>query len=597
MPLTQQQHNLLIQQCNTVPLNFLVQHVLAGNVRIDELTTLDSKRRNLIEERSAEYEWTQLSNKIQNIASQDFATLSAWRDELEKFISKCKNSAPYQQYLSAAQNLLTQVENTLQPIIAEKERADWEQINPFDRQSILDFYHKYPQTTHFEEIDEYFWNTLNLSNLDDLELYESTFSPNGKHLIEVKEIRKTNNEWSNLDSNDIFALKDFIDQHPHSPFIANAKTQLNLLKELEFEAMKNSPSSYEIERLRQLINQNIITVDELVGHGIFKSHNAFSDYSKRLAKSESMLPDINATIKNSIPEPIVGNGNTDIFLFGIPSTGKTCVLMGLSSTADLQVSLIGGGGEYAAALQLYTENGKTIGRTPGDFVTTINAKINDKKDVHNINIVEMSGEEFAYDIVYNPDKKFTFDDMASGTTDILKNENKKVFFIIIDPTADTVKVDREIRGINEYGEEVITGKQQLLVNQRIAINKLINIFGDESNAPIMKKVDAIHFIMTKADMLDGLNGNDRETNAVNIFNNDYKGYVLQPLIDICKDYNINYSTQHIPKLFNFSLGDFYIGGLYDYNPADSNRLVTAIKNVTQKQHKVNFVDKVRKLFN
>lgn len=534
--LTTQQRNLLIQQCNTAPLNFLLQNILEGNITLEELTNLNEARKAVI---------------------------------LEKIL----------------------------PLLQQKEQEDWNNLSPYDRQSILNFYRKYPQTTHFNEIDDYFWNTLDLNNIDDLDLYASTFNQNGKHLNEVEERKLPYNSLKKIDLNDIFAIHNFIITYPNFFNIEQAKQQLYNLKEKELQAMKDSPSSYEVEKLRKLVNNNIISIDDLVNHQIFKSADAFTDYLKRLDKSILLLPDINKTIEDSIPDPLTGNGNTDIFLFGIPSTGKTCVLMGLSSTNDLQVSLIGGGGEYAAALQLYTEAGKTIGRTPGDFVTTLNAKINDKNNVHNINIIEMSGEEFAYDIVHNQNKKFTFEDMASGTTEILKNDNKKVFFIIIDPTADSVNVKREIKGINEYGELVVTDTQTLLVNQRIAINKLINIFDDNSNAAIMKKVDAIHFIMTKADMLEGQNGMDRETNAINIFNQDYKNYVLQPLINICEKYNINYSTRHLPKLFTFSLGDFYIGGLYDYNPTDSNRLVTAIKNVTQKQHKLTFWDKVRKFFN
>ena len=124
---------------------------------------------------------------------------------------------------------------------------------------------------------------------------------------------------------------------------------------------------------------------------------------------------------------------------------------------------------------------------------------------------------------------------------------------------------------------------------------MVNLLENEKNADIMKKVDSIHIIMTKSDTLG--DAVEREEKALQIFNSKYKSNILEPLLDLCKEYNINSHTGFRPKLYTFSLGTFYVGGLYEYEQADSNKLVIAIRNSTQSERKENLWDKVKKIVN
>ena len=77
--------------------------------------------------------------------------------------------------------------------------------------------------------------------------------------------------------------------------------------------------------------------------------------------------------------------------------------------------------------------------------------------------------------------------------------------------------------------------------------------------------------------------------------------IVEPLYDLCKEYNINVRDDkhscYYPKLYTFSLGKFYVGGLYEYDPQDSNELVSAIKNSTEKVVRKSFFGKVKDKFN
>ena len=143
------------------------------------------------------------------------------------------------------------------------------------------------------------------------------------------------------------------------------------------------------------------------------------------------------------------------------------------------------GGEYASALQEYVRASITPGRTYGQFVTVINGKVNktDKKGnitSHPINLVEMSGEEFVLKIA--DAKGVTLADMGTGVNNLLKNQNRKVFFIIIDPTRKIMrrvyyrKETRDASG-NVIGYDIRTK----CVSQLDILNKFVSLFELEEN--------------------------------------------------------------------------------------------------------------------
>jgi hypothetical protein len=171
-----------------------------------------------------------------------------------------------------------------------------------------------------------------------------------------------------------------------------------------------------------------------------------------------------------------------------------------------------------------------------------------------------------------------------------------VFFLIIDPTANIVRISREVVvGYDEETGEPLRRLELCTVNQRTIIQKIVNIFEQPENAEIMKKVDSIHIIMTKADTLG--NAVEREDRALTIFYDKYANDILDPLKDLCKEYNINSNTYFAPRLYTFSLGTFYVGGLYEYDPTDSNRLVKAIRNATSGTKKRTFWDRLKSALN
>ena len=593
--LTDLQKKQLIQREPATSVSKMVEYIQKfDNLSLDDFPNMSADRKALIDQQLKQFpnpneqkEWNDISIML-NTPSQDVINL------LNNYIQHWEKSKPYGNHIQEAFNELKRIQNLIAAEAMAAEEFDWNNVDPFDMNSLIGHLNKYPNSVHKSEIDDSVWGLVDMENIQDVENYIAIF-PSGNHIQDARNVLNAILEWNNVkNTNDLFIINDYLRVNPYSPFKQQALILTTRLKQEEIALMRTDPNHYEVSRLMRLLNENVATERELINAKVM-TENILQ--TLRSTDIESDLPDIRKAIADSRAE--CKEGYTDVFFFGVPSTGKTCVLMGMSRSNSLHINLASGGGDYASALQQYTDVGVTVPRTPGTFVTTLEATISSRNDinsVHKINLVEMSGEEFAFGIANNPDHVFTFEEMGSGATQLLRNNNRKVFFLIIDPTANVVRINREI--VDGYDEETgspITHLEYCVVNQRTLIQKMVNLFETEGNRDIMKKVDSIHIIMTKSDTLG--NPVEREEKALNIFNDKFGGDILEPLIDLCKECNINSNTNFSPKLYTFSLGTFYVGGLYEYEQTDSNRLVKAIKNSTRGAKKKTLWDKIKEVVN
>ena len=593
MALTELQRKRLIEGINNLPINTILSYFQSGEIGFSDVPNISAERKEYIQQQldqmpnpQEQKEWAEIQSNSTN-PSQDLL------NRIASYVRKWEGTRPAGNHVDEAREMYNKVEQTIIAQAEELEKTDWANVNPFSQTDLIGHLTKYPNTVHKQEIDDTIWNLINKENVQELQNYK-VILPQGSHIQEAQTLLNSIVDWSNVkNTNDIFVVNDYIKRNPNTPFIQQAQILIMGLKQNEKQLMRTRPNEYDVSRLMRLLDEKIVTEQELILDKVV-TQNVLD--TLRYTDVNADLPDIRKAIESSRAE--CKDGFTDVFFFGVPSTGKTCVLMGMSRSNSLHINLASGGGDYASALQQYTDVGVTVPRTPGTFVTTLEATISkaNEDSVHKINLVEMSGEEFAFGIANNADHVFTFEDMGSGATELLKNNNRKVFFLIIDPTANVVRINREIiDGYDEQTGSPITRLEYCVVNQRTLIQKMVNLFETPGNAEIMKKVDSIHIIMTKSDTLG--NPVEREEKAYKIFQEKFGGDILEPLIELCKEYNINAQTKFHPKLFTFSLGTFYIGGLYEYEQNDSNRLVKAIRNSTHGMKKKTWWDRLKETVN
>lgn len=386
-------------------------------------------------------------------------------------------------------------------------------------------------------------------------------------------------EWENIKNRrNLFEVNDYRGNHPDSAFKSEIDMLYYELRDEELNNMRTCPAEYNKYDVERLIDAGIFSLSELIDYELLPDRIVVTDRMPDIAMSQVEDSNLNA------PENC-----TDIYFFGRPGSGKTGLLMGLlginGGTYTLNTKTQGG--KYASALQEYVRAGITPGGTLGRFVTVINGKVNetDKKGniiSHPINLIEMSGEEFALRIT--DAKGVTLVDMGTGITNLLKNNNHKVFFIVVDPTRLTVKVGTRVETKDATGN--VTGYEikNKCVSQLDILNKFVSLFELPENQEIMKKVTAIHFVVTKADML-GETIQEQQVRAKELLLDIYEGPV-QHLKDYCRWTKcINHSTNYSPCVYTFSLGKFYLGDVFDYNATYSVNLINAISSMLPTPYK------------
>lgn len=478
----------------------------------------------------------------------------------------------------------------------EREQSSWDRLDKQSYMALLSYRSQYPSTVHMDEIDDACWSVTMLTPTPtSISRYIADW-PAGIHREEASRIIGQRSEWDDVKrSGDIFRISEYHDANAASPLRDEINRVYYEIREKEKANMRENPNEYDRELLQRLFDSNVFSLFELSDEGLI------TDDSWETLNSEirDYLPEVS---QFQIPDPELRaeTGCTDIYLFGTPGTGKTCLLMGLAGanghggyTLNMRVN----GGPYASALQQFVNAGLTPGRTFGNYVTVINGSIygqqGSTKYVCPINLVEMSGEEFALRISEGASVKFS--DMGTGATNLLTNTNRKVFFIIVDATKDKIKFEYEETIYDSEGNPIDTRIRRRYISQLDIINKFVGLFTLPENQEIMSRVDAIHFIVTKADVLGDIT--EREDKAEQLIKGIYGGPVLT-LKEYCSmSKRINATTDYKPMLFTFSLGQFYLGDVFRFNNSDTLKIVDAMRKIVMPVRKETWWDRFKRALN
>jgi len=588
MALTEQQLQQLNAQCNKLPIAKLLEYIDKGFVRFPEdLPALSDDRKkaiaDLINSRpnpQEQAEWRAIQGASASLLNPSLKSMTL------AYISKWEPSQPTGNHVEEAKVLLENIKEALRQKSEEEEREAWEALDKQDIDAILAYLDTYPETGHQDEIEQMIWPLLKEQN-DSLTAANKFLKlfPDSPNTKEAKAIVATYQGWEDVKMQyDLLPAYEYLQAHPESPFADEAREMVNLLKNEEIEGMRELLANYPIENLFYYLKNGIFTESELIEAGVATEESM--KILRDLERIKDGLPDVNAEIAKCKKE--CANDRTDVFFFGIPSTGKTCILMGLIGCKDIDIDTVRAGGPYSAVLDQYLGAGLTIGQTPKDFVATIQAEVMEGTKRHLLNLVEMSGEDFAFKIANDENGKISFEDMANGATRLLCNNNRKVFFIIVDPTARTVAFNHLVESPD--GSYLVRTN----VNQRTILKRMVDLLRQPENQTILKKVDAINIIVTKSDTLG--NEEERDQKALDHFREQYDN-IIAPLTRLCQQFNINTGNAGRPKLYSFSLGQFYVGGIYKYNDSDAKKLVQVLKNNTDSYKSGGFADKLKKVFN
>ncbi len=436
------------------------------------------------------------------------------------------------------------------------------------------------------QADEVAWQWVNgqPDMMAAAERYNAVFGQQGLHSGDVSRLRDYAGEWAMYANMDIYSIINFVETHPGHPFAAAAGRRIQELKEEALEAMRRNPTTVPVQDFRRMMDSPYFTRDELMqAAGLDENmYNSNILNYENLIASLPLAPSGESQYGAGLGE----EGITDIVLFGINSSGKTCVLSGLLRHDKLWFDDHNYSGDYGRILNSYASNGIAVSGTPTNFVATIKAEVSrlDDRYIYKFNLFEMAGEAFRQGIAHGVDAYgrplIKFDDMGTNAAQILKTGNDKVFFLLIDPTVSFTQLEQ----------------------QKAALNAMVSLmFGDRNgsnpNEDVMKCVKGLHFIVTKSDTLPAGNLQQEALKRVRMILNSA---TCEKIIEGCREFGINASKNPElngrPRVFPFSLGHFTIGNMFRYDPTGASTILRVICDYCSPERKGGIGMKIRSFF-
>ena len=426
---------------------------------------------------------------------------------------------------------------------------------------------------------------------------ESEFADKARNAIIALE-----NDWNAIDKSSIPALQRFINLNPDSPHILEARRIINSLEEEEFlgfdvdallvrinsiqtDKSINDPdaeitevisSNIEKNRIKQTDVLELISRDHnllrasVIKDLINKGHLQYSDlrqigiderFIRALAKGEDRQ-------RFSRPRPInkINKVSTEIYFWGIPSSGKTCALGAILSVANngnaaKSMSMDNdcqGYGYMTRLSELFSSDGK-VGSLPEgtDIYSTYEMGFDlydNNGKVHPITCIDLAGELVR--CMYKSDANDPMSNDEIEALDTLTNilvdnrtTNRKMHFFVLEYGGENRKYD----GMNQA---------QYL---RSALRYI------ERTQIFKKETDAIYLMITKADKT-GLRGDALVEKLTQYIEDNYRGF-FQGLQQICEDCGINGGkVKRIP----FSLGEVCFQDYCLFSDGAASRVVEEI---------------------
>jgi hypothetical protein len=458
------------------------------------------------------------------------------------------------------------------------------------------------------------WNKVQTENsVEAVERYLASF-PNGQFRSQARALKdrllkkaqddilksSTDEAWSLVDKTDIDSLRQFVRDYSDSSYVNEANSLINnlLLDEImgvDAETLVSQISQFQtdqsltpaqkdnniIDTIERFINEKKISKDEFLKK-IAEDHNLLNaGVVKRLInKGTISVADLigisidrmfiqkmfngESTQSFSTPEKLekINKQSTEVYFWGIPSSGKSCALGAILSVAasgrvakSMDPDTESQGYGYMMKLINLFQNGEVGTLMEGTSVDSFyemgfDLVDNDSK-IHPITCIDMAGELMRCMFKANAG------DPMSETDEIMLDTMTKVLI-------DNRSTNRKMHiFVIEYGAE---NRLYEGLPQRVYLEGAVSYI---KNTGIFRKdTDAIYIMITKADKAK----NATKDTFTNYINEKYLGF-YNGLEQICKDNEINRGK--VEKLA-FSLGDVCFQNYCRFNSRPAENVVNLI---------------------
>ena len=293
-----------------------------------------------------------------------------------------------------------------------------------------------------------------------------------------------------------------------------------------------------LEEIKISILNGIFTLDDMAQN--FQNSRLSPDLFKKIGYYISGKKQVEFYLWKDLP-PLLSD-RTDIYFFGQPASGKSCILANMFSYIDKQGLIIENthsliGTQYKNTIQYEYDLGYLPERTlaSSDGVNYITFELTDpinSGQQHPLNFIEMSGELFDQATMGG------VSDNNLNAKNYLNNNNRKILFFVVD-------YDRHVQNtINPDGNTPQGAKM-------LTILSLLDQFGT------FKHTDGIYILVSKADLFPA--GVDAVKYAGDFLNENYMSF-----INNCKNIKQKYRGEFEIKAYPYSIGNLTLKSSYVY---------------------------------
>jgi len=293
-----------------------------------------------------------------------------------------------------------------------------------------------------------------------------------------------------------------------------------------------------LEEIKISILNGIFTLEDMAQN--LQNSRLTPDLFNKIGYYISGKKQVEFYLWNDLP-PLL-NDRTDIYFFGQPASGKSCILANMFSYIDKQGLIIENthsliGTQYKNTIQYEYDLGYLPERTvaSSDGVNYITFELTDpinSGQQHPLNFIEMSGELFDQATMGG------VSDNNLNAKNYLNNNNRKILFFVVD-------YDRHVQNsINPDGNTPQGAKM-------LTILSLLDQFGT------FKNTDGIYILVSKADLFPA--GVDAVKYAGDFLNENYMSF-----INNCKNIKKKYKGEFEIKAYPYSIGNLTLKSTYVY---------------------------------
>lgn len=316
----------------------------------------------------------------------------------------------------------------------------------------------------------------------------------------------------------------------------------------EMEHLFSNLRSRDEHEIRQLVESGKLTPAEIVNRGVFSEDTLNKIINPPIIDTEFH------TWQELKPLP---PDRTDVYVFGVPGSGKSCMLGGLLTYANrhgkTDIDTYNPAGfKYKEELIKRIKNGLVPMRTSADVLNYINTSFKDDSgEPHPLSIIEMSGELFTQ----------TYHDSGTGDGTIgargyLHNNNRKILFFVVD-----------------YQLSQSGGSFTTEVEQSSQLEMALGLLREDGT---LRKTDAVFVVVTKADLMEGGAANREAMNE--FLDREYKNLITN-VADLSRQYGFR-AIKH-----PFSLGKFEYKTFFSYDETFSRDIYHDLVNLSFKPPK------------